>query len=115
MKIGEQYKCKRLALGMTQAEIAKMCGVSGGTISRFERGEFLSQDVYLQIKRSVEGYIRSMDPDTYYTIRILEAAYSLEYKNRDQKLRTLSHMITHVGKLSMDLLRDVEQDEEEEP
>lgn len=115
MKIGEQYKCKRLALGMTQADIAKMCGVSSATISKFERGEFLSQEVYLKIKRTVKGHIRSMDADTYYTIRILEAAYSLEYKNRDQKLLTLSHMMTHVGKLSMDLLRDVEEDEEEEP
>jgi transcriptional regulator with XRE-family HTH domain len=111
MKIGEQYKCKRLALGMTQADFADLCGVSSATISKFERGEFLSQEVYNTIKETVERYIRSLDADTYYEIRIVEAALSLQYKNRDQKLRTLSHLMVHVGKLNMDLLRDAKEEE----
>lgn len=111
MKIGEQYKCKRLALGMTQADFADLCGVSSATISKFERGEFLSQELYVLIKETVERYIRGLDPDTYYEIRIVEAALSLQYKNRDQKLRTLSHLMVHVGKLNMDLLRDAKEEE----
>ena len=108
MRIGEQYKCKRLALGMTQADFADLCDVSSTTISKFERGEFLSQEVYLRIKETVERYIRGLDPDQYYYIRIVEAALSLQYKDREQALNTLSHMLIHVGKLQMDLLREVD-------
>lgn len=32
MKIGERYKMKRLALGMTQADFADLCDVSMATI-----------------------------------------------------------------------------------
>lgn len=110
MKIGEQYKCKRLALGMTQADIADLCEVSTATVSKFERGEFLSQETYCKIKDTVEKYIRGLDPDQYYYIRIIENALSLEYKNRDQTLRTLSHMMVHIGKLQMDLLREKNAD-----
>lgn len=108
MTIGERYKMKRLALGMTQADFASLCDVSSATISKFERGEFLSQEVYLRIKNTVERYIRGLDSDEYYRIRIIEAALSLEDMNRDQKLKALSHMITHASKFQMDLLRDTD-------
>ena len=42
MKLCDAYKCKRLALGMTQAEFGEIAGVAGTVISKFERGEELS-------------------------------------------------------------------------
>ena len=106
MKIGERYKMKRLALGMTQADFADLCGVSTATISKFERGEFLSQGFYEGIKNTVETYIRGLDSDEYYRIRIIESALSLDELDDDQKLRALAHMITHASKFQMDLLRE---------
>lgn len=113
MTIGERYKMKRLALGMTQADFASLCDVSSATISKFERGDFLSQEVYIRIKDTVESYIRGLDSDEYYRIRIIETALSLEDLNTDQKLRALSHMITHASKFQMDLLREKNADERE--
>lgn len=106
MNIGEQYKCKRIALGMTQADFAALCDVSASTISRFEAGEFLSQEVYVRIKDTIERYIRGLDPEQYYYIRILENVLSLQSKTRDEKLHTLNHMLVHIGKLNMSLLRE---------
>lgn len=42
MNIYKCYKCKRLALGMTQLEFAAIADVSEGTISLFERGEWVN-------------------------------------------------------------------------
>ena len=42
MTLREQYYCKRQALGMTQQEFASIAEVSEGTISLFERGEYVN-------------------------------------------------------------------------
>lgn len=106
MTIGERYKMKRLALGMTQADFADLCGVSTATISKFERGIFLSDEVFYRIKDTVEAYIRGLEGVEYYRIRIIESALSLDELDDDQKLRSLAHMITHASKFQMDLLRE---------
>lgn len=110
MKIGEQYKCKRMALGMTQADFADLCDVSTATISKFERGEHLSQEVYIRIKDTVERYIRGLDCESYYYIRILENVLSLQSKTTAEKLHTLNHMLVHIGKLNMSLLKEENDD-----
>lgn len=105
MKLCDAYKCKRLALGMTQAQLAKIIGVSGGTISRFENGEELSEPVFNSIRCGVEEYFKSLDRETYMERRLLEAAYALEYQTPQEKLLTLNHMVIHIGKINMDLLK----------
>lgn len=103
MKKYEECKAKRLALGVTQAELAKYVGVSAATISRFESGEFMSPEVYRAITRKLEEYIRAFDPETYYWLRIKQAALSLENQTDAEKLMNLSHMCTHIGKLLMSI------------
>lgn len=104
MKICEVYKCKRLALGMTQAEFANLVGVSGGTISRFELGEQLSPAIFNAIRFGVENYIRQFERQQYLQIRILEEAYKLQYEPEAEKTKTLAHLMIHVSKLELDLL-----------
>lgn len=113
MKLCDAYKCKRLALGLTQAEIANIIGVSNGTISRFENGELLSEAVFNSIRYGIENYFRSLSRDEYMERRLLEAAYALMYQSDEEKLLTLNHMAIHIGKLNMDLLRKVYKGEAE--
>lgn len=113
MKLCDAYKCKRLALGLTQAEIANIIGVSSGTISRFENGEVLSEVVFNSIRYGIDNYFKSLDRDEYMERRLLESAYELMYQSDEEKLLTLNHMAIHIGKLNMDLLRKVYKGETE--
>lgn len=111
MKLCESYKCKRLALGMTQAELAEIVGVSTITLSRFEKGEELSTRTFECIRRGVEDYIRSLEPNVYIETRLIEAALGLRYQRDDEKPYILSHMIIHAGKLNCNLLRMQKEEE----
>ena len=106
MKIAQAYRCKRMALGMTQSEMGKLLGVSGGTISRFENGEELSPLVFTTIRTGVEDYIRSLPRDQYIRVRLVEHALELEYMNDREKIITLNHMSIHCNKSALDLLQE---------
>lgn len=101
MTIQERYKCKRLALGMTQREFAAIAEVDEGIVSLFERGEFINQVAYEKIKHNVEAYIRSFDRKKYLTTRIIEETLQLQVESEDEHLYTLSHLMIHVSKLNM--------------
>lgn len=106
MKISDAIKCKRLALNMTQAELAKLLGVSSATISKFEKGEELSPVMYNTIRQGVDNYIRTFEPTKYIETRILEAAFCLEYKTGEERLITLNHMAIHINKLALETLKE---------
>ena len=111
MKLADAYKCKRTALGMTQTELGKLFGVSGGTISRFENGEELSPVVFNTIRMGVEDYIRSLPRDRYIRVRLIEHALELEYMNAQEKIITLNHMAIHCNKSALDLLQEARNKE----
>ena len=112
MRLCESYRCKRLALDLTQAELAKMVGVSTGTISRFEAGEELSEAVFNKIRFCIDTYMKSLDREKYIETRILEGAYGLQIEtDREKRMLIVSHMMIHAGKLNMDLLK-MREDEE---
>ncbi len=111
MRICDSYKCKRLALWMTQKEFGELIGVGGGTISRFENGEELSTAVFNSIRYGVEDYIKGFSRDKYIETRILENALALQYLNDQEKLLVLNHMLIHIGKLNMDILKGETQEE----
>ena len=108
MKLCDSYRCKRLALGMSQGELGELIGVTQNTISRFESGEEVSKPVFNAIRLGVENYITNLEREKYLRTRILEAVYSLEYQSEQEQLKTLSHMQVHMGKLSLDLLQPKE-------
>lgn len=107
MKISDAIRCKRLALNMTQAELAKLLGVSAASISKFEKGEELSPLLYNTIRQGVDNYIKTFNPDKYIETRILEAAFCLEYKKGEEKLVTLNHMAIHINKLALETLKEM--------
>lgn len=101
MKIYEQYKIKRQALGMSQQEFAAIAEVDEGSISLFEKGERIQPWVYEKIKYNVEMYIRNFDRKKYLTTRIIEETLMLQQESEDEHLKTLSHLMIHVSKLNM--------------
>lgn len=110
MNIYDCYKCKRLALGMTQQEFAAIAEVDEGIISLFERGERINPVAFEKIKWNVENYIRSFERNKYLTTRIIEETMMLQYESEDEKLKTLSHMMIHVSKLNMMYVNRVEEE-----
>lgn len=105
MKLCECYKCKRLALGMTQAEFAEIVGVSKTYVSQFENGLQLSPQIWNKIRDGFDSYCRNLDRDAYLRMRIKSAAFELDYQSEQEQLLTLGHLTIHIGKLQMDLLR----------
>lgn len=101
MTTQEKYVCKRLALGMSQQEFAAIAGVSEGTISLFERGEWVNPIEYNKIKYNVEEYIRHFDRRKYLTTRVIEETLLLQREGEEEHLHTLSHLMIHVSKLNM--------------
>lgn len=101
MKLYEQYVCKRKALGVSQQEFAAIAKVDEGTISLFERGEYIDPIEYAKIKYNIENYIRNFDRKKYLTTRIIEETLLLQCESEEEHLHTLSHLMIHVSKLNM--------------
>ena len=110
MKVCDMYRCKRVALGLTQAELAKIVGVSTNTIVNFESGKKMSEGVFNDIRNAVEGYFRALDKDEYFERRIFEGIYSLKYQDSVEKIKTLNHMTIHIAKLVTDLVNDLDNE-----
>jgi transcriptional regulator with XRE-family HTH domain len=97
----DSIKCKRQALGMTQAELGTLLGVSAASISKFEKGEELSKTVFTTIRYGVDNYIKTLSTEKYIQVRILESAYSLDYISDEEKILTLNHLAIHANKLAL--------------
>ena len=109
MTLREQYLCKRMALGMSQQEFAAIADVSEGTISLFERGEYVNPIEFSKIKYNVEQYIRAFDRKKYLTTRIIEETLMLQHEPSEEHVKTLSHLMIHVSKLNMEYLTRMEE------
>ena len=101
MKLKDQYAIKRQALGMSMKEFASIAQVDEGTISLFERGEYVNPIEFEKIKYNVENYIRSFDRKKYLTTRIIEETLMLQKEPEGEHNKTLSHLMIHVAKLNM--------------
>lgn len=112
MKIYQQYKCKRLALGMSQKEIAAIARVDEGIYSIWENGGIVSRSDHYAIKDRVEEYIRSLDRRKYLAVRIMEENLSLMIEDESEHSKTLSHMMIHVAKLNMEYVAPVNRDQD---
>lgn len=110
MTIREQYLCKRMALNMTQKEFAAIAEVDEGTISLFERDEWINPIEFAKIKYNVENYIRRFDRKKYLTTRIIEETLMLQYESEEEHVKTLSHLMIHVSKLNMDYVSKRDRD-----
>jgi len=62
--LGRQNRCVREFLGLSQAQLAKLAGVSQGAISRFESGRGMSTPVLIvtKIYLAIARELRALDP-----------------------------------------------------
>lgn len=110
MKMYEVIKCKRMALGMTQSELADIAGVSANTISQFERGEVVHTATLKSIKYSVEEYINRLDDVNRYRVLLVSQALGLQYQIPQEQLRTLAYMNITNGNLSMAVMNTLNKE-----
>lgn len=107
MKMHETIRCKRLALGLTQAEFGEIVGVSGATISAFELGKEVSQSVFNNIKYGLDRLIHELSSEEYQEMLLVSMAYGLAYESDQEKLKTLQYMTMAIGKLGIGLMKKV--------
>jgi transcriptional regulator with XRE-family HTH domain len=107
MKMYKIVMTKRKALGLTQTELANLAGVSDATISNFELGKEVSIPVFNSIKMAIDNEFNKLDKLEYLEAMLTAHNMQLfEMDNTDEKLRCLSYMITYIGKMQLELLRD---------
>lgn len=107
MRMYEVIKCKRLALGMSQAEFGAYVGVSGATISAFEAGKDVSQTVVTIIKYGMDKLLHELNPREYQEMLLVSMAFGMAYESDSEKLKTLQYMQIAAGKLSVELMKTV--------
>ncbi|MEG0016174.1 MAG: helix-turn-helix domain-containing protein [Gordonibacter sp.] len=59
-ELAQRLRDQRLALGLTQAELAKKSGVSARTVARLESGESIALEGFLGVLRAL-GALRNID------------------------------------------------------
>jgi transcriptional regulator with XRE-family HTH domain len=101
----EIIKTKRIALGLTQSEVAELAGISISTISIFEQGEEVSKPVYTCIRTVLDDQFRSLDKKEYLEATILMHALQLGYASEDEKAAILSYITLNSSKLQLELSR----------
>lgn len=105
MKMHETIRCKRLALGLSQAEFGEIVGLSGATISTFENGKDVSKQVFNTIKYGLERHINTLSTEEYQEMLLVSMAYGLAYESDQEKLKTLQYMTMAIGKLGVGLMK----------
>ena len=106
MKKCKLYKTKRLALGLSQKEVAELAGVSVSAISRFESGEEVSTPYMNSICKAID--------DTWYRLgkmeemqtRLRAQILQLEEEETDlDRLVTLGYLQKTVSNIQIELLK----------
>ena len=103
MRFCDVMRCKRMALGMSQAELAEVIGVSNSTISNLEVGKELSQSVFNNIKYGFERYISTLPKEEYLEMLLVSGALSLAYKEDQEKTDTLNYIMLNASKLAIEM------------
>lgn len=103
MRFCDVMRCKRMALGMSQAELAEVIGVSNSTISNLEVGKELSQSVFNNIKYGFEKYIQTLPKEKYLEMLVVYGALSLEYKEDQEKTDALNYIMLNASKLAIEM------------
>lgn len=95
---------RRMAYGMTQAELATLAGVSPGVISRYEAGaDNVTEVVERAIISAMNDWWQSLSHDEKHQCKLLEWAYQLGEEDERYHVKTLSYMIREIGMYQVDL------------
>lgn len=116
MKKCKLYKTRRLALGLSQKELADLAGVSASVVSRFELGEELSVPYMTSICRAIDYKWSTLDRTEEMETRLRAQLLQLEEEETIMdKLITLGYMHKTLSNYQVELLKTVRYSEEERP
>jgi DNA-binding XRE family transcriptional regulator len=96
-------KAKRIALGLSQADLASIAKVSQSTIVRLEKGERLSTEYYIRVKEAINSMHYSMPSEEYLRTSIAKDAEELKKLEGKDAIDVLTHLIVHCSKLINEL------------
>lgn len=114
MKKVDVLRNRRLSLNLSQSEIAKMIGVSGGSISNVENGQDVSYPILLAYEQALEKKIQALDERERRERKIIEMAFSiLETSDDDDESATLDYILVEIGRLSILLDKKKKQERRE--
>lgn len=103
MRMHEVISLKRKALGLTQAELGSMAGVSSGTVSAYEEGKTTSEPVVRCIIRAIDDKMNSLSKEEYFEVMLTKSVLELPYVEGDEKRRTLSYIIKWASQLNIEM------------
>lgn len=107
MKPYEINAAKRTALGLTQKQLAEMCGISGATVSSYEAGGEVSYIVAKAIDRELKDRLKNLDFVEARKIGILtEAILLVKDKSKEGNLKEIAFMTKNIGYLMTDLVTE---------
>ena len=111
MKMYKVMKTKREALGLTQAEVAEMAGVSSSAVSNYEIGREVSIPVATCIKAVIDNQFENLYKTDYFEAMILARALQLSEATETEKLINLGYITTYASKLQLELLKNLNRAE----
>lgn len=111
MRYCDVFKCKRLATGLTQQDVAEMVGVSSATISKFEQGEDVTTVVFNGIRNAMDNYLNSLDKIDYLSAQIKSQVLMLDYQSERDQLKSLNYITMNIGRYGIELHKKVKEDE----
>lgn len=97
---------RRVAYGLTQAELAELATVSPTTIFRYEQG---ATDITDVVERAIIGAMNDwwngLSPDERHRAKLHEWALQLNEESEDRHVTTLSYMTREIGMYLTDLTK----------
>lgn len=99
----EWIKNRRMALGLSQRQLAELAGVSASTISNLENGMRISSENYVKIKDAIHNHQVQLPKVDYLRAQILKEAMAIQTAKDADAITELSHMVVHCGKLINEL------------
>ena len=105
MRMHKIIETKRRALGLTQAELGRLAGVSGSTINVFESGKEVSTPVFNCIKAAINNEIEALDVHEYLETMLAMNFFQFQDADEDEKMKCLSYIIEYASRLQLELLR----------
>lgn len=111
MNIRDSYRFRRMALNLTQSELAVLSGTSTASVNKFETGRDVSDEIFRKIKTTVDMEYAKLDIIEQNKRKLLANAFCLcEEKNPLKALKTACYISIGVAHLISDMTVKAEAD-----
>lgn len=103
MRSNEVIKTRRQALGMTQATLGDLAGVTGSTVSAFEKGAEVSLPVYRSIRQAIDDVWNRLEGYDKDYAHLLQMTYALEYQTEEEKMKSLLYIAISANHMAINI------------